>query len=70
MGGGVYLARNLVKSTKEKMEYVNNPKEHKLSTQLVPDKKEDNTYERKRALAFEKIQQILLQNVSKNSNKT
>lgn len=64
------MSRNLVKSRSKKMEYVNKSEDARPTTQLVPDKKDPNVYERNRALTFEKIQQILLQNVSKNNNKT
>ena len=61
------MARSLKKKTNAKS-YDNEPR---LTTQLISDDKSKEQFlERKRALAFEKVQQILMQNVSKSGNKT
>lgn len=59
------MARKIISKVKEPQ---NGPR---MTTQLVLDKKPDNNVEeRKRALAFKRIEEVLMQNVSKNSNKT
>ena len=61
------MARSLKKKTNAKS-YDNEPR---LTTQLISDDKSKEQFlERKRAIAFEKAQQILMQNVSKSGNKT
>lgn len=60
-------ARSIKRTTKSKSEDIVAPSE-----QLVPKKMNNSAQitERKRAVAFQKVQEILMQNVSKSGNKT